>query len=141
MNIDSKEMFMTGHTVRKGGKGALAAYERRSHPPKWTLTDAGIRTVIRRAFPNFETNEHQRAMAARWARIIYLYFRAGYTYSQVAEEMNLQSVSSNRPYCKVETIIRSIHRVAAGKAARLGGRLRKLRGRPKNSCCKLSHKW
>lgn len=129
--IDSRDRFMSNHNVRSGGQGAVASAQRRANPPKWTRTNEGIQIVIRRAFPHFETNKRQRLAAARWARIIYLYFRVGYTYSQIAEEMKLQSASSRRPYCKVETIIRSIHRVAAGRAARLGGRSRKLRGRRK----------
>jgi hypothetical protein len=126
--IDSRDLFMSNHSVRSGGQGAVASAERRTNSPKWARTDGGIRDVIRRAFPHFETNERQRKFAARWARVIYLYFRVGYTYSQIAEEMNIHSPSKKRPYRAVERLIEHIQNVAKGLNE--NGKLRRRRGRP-----------
>jgi len=130
-SVDGSDVFMAGHSVRRGGKGAVAAAERRANVPKWTRTDKEIQTVIRRAFPHFETNERQRKFAGRWARVIYLYFRAGHTYSQIAEEMNLKSQSTTRPYAIVERMIAHIHQVAKGLSSHSERGVRKPRGRPR----------
>lgn len=126
--IDSRDLFMSNHSVRSGGQGAVASAERRANSPEWARTNKGIQKVIRLAFPHFETNNRQRIYAARWARIIYLYFRAGYTYSQIAEEMNIHSPSSKRPYRAVERLLEHIRNVAKGLNE--NGNPRKKRGRP-----------
>jgi hypothetical protein len=119
--IDSRDLFMSNHSIRSGGQGAVASAKRRAKPPKWARTDKGIQKIIRLAFPHFETNERQRKFAARWARVIYLYFRVGYTYSQIAEEMKLYSKIPNRPYNTVEMTIKHIQRAAEGKTSGYGG--------------------
>lgn len=120
---------MSGHSVRTGGQGAVASAERRANPPKWTRTNKGIRKIVRLAFPRFETNERQRTAAARWVRVIYLYFRVGYTYSQIAEEMKLFSHVPNRPYSIIENVIEHILKVARGLPANGNSQKRLKRGR------------
>jgi hypothetical protein len=95
--------------------------------PAWTNSTKTIQKVIRQAFPHFETNNEQRILAARWARVIYLYFLAGHTYGQISEEMGLHSNSKTRPYAIVEGIIERIYRVGNGFNGE--GQLRKKRGR------------
>jgi len=88
--------------------------------PEWALSERGIGEVIKRAFPKWETS--QREAASRWAVVINLYFRMGYTRSQIAEEIG--STTS-----KVHGVIRSILRVSKGFSAAKGS-VRGRRGRP-----------
>jgi len=43
--------------------------------PAWALDDKRVRQVILKEFPKLVTNARQRALAGRWARVLYLYFR------------------------------------------------------------------
>lgn len=57
--------------------------------PEWAKTDEGIRQVIETAFPRWRTSEQQHFRAARWARMIYLAYRAQFTLGQIADEMRM----------------------------------------------------
>jgi hypothetical protein len=128
--IDGDDTFFGGHRVRTacGAKGKHIGSRGRT-TPQWTKTDIGVRKVLLRAFPKLNIEERQREKAARWARIIHLYYRMNYTYAQIAEEMSLHSPGEKRPYRKVERLLESIKNVGAGLSAL--GTVRKLRGRPK----------
>ena len=78
--------------------------------PDWANNDGKIREFVTRAFPKLSTNTRQQEGARRWVRVVYLYFRMGYTYTQTAEEMNL---TPNQ----VVGIIRNIRRAAMGRRA------------------------
>jgi hypothetical protein len=127
--IDGDDGFFSGHRVRSacGAKGKHVGTRGRE-TPEWTKTNTGIQQVLLRAFPKLAVNPVQREKAARWARVIYLYYRLGYTYSQIAEEMHMHSPNEKRPYRKVERLIEHIGNVGVGLSAR--GTPRRKRGRP-----------
>ena len=85
--------------------------------PTWVWNDKKIRDLIVRAFPKMETSRTQRESAARWASVIHLYFRMGYTRAQIAEEIGSTTG-------KIHGIIRSISRVSKGLRADGTGRLK-----------------
>jgi hypothetical protein len=120
--LDSKDPFMTrGHGIIKPRS------DDKKSVPEWTLNDKKVREVVLRSFPDYTTNSRHRRGAARWIRIIHLYFRMGMTRGQVASEMNLSSEA-------VHDAIKGIRRVASGRRydnrAKLGVRPR---GRPKST--------
>jgi hypothetical protein len=109
--IDTREPFANGCQTIK---------PRTSHPDIsfWTQHDEELRKVILRSFPYWDVRspdhpgwkhaDRHRRGAARWSRIIILYFRLRMTPKQIGEEMNL-------PPRLVERIIKRIRWVAAGK--------------------------
>lgn len=94
--------------------------------PLWTKSDKKIQELITRSFPKVQTSPTQRTAAARWVSVIHLYFRMGYTRSQIAHEIGSTTT-------KVHGIIRSILRVSKGLRADGCGKLKGSRGRPKNT--------
>jgi hypothetical protein len=76
--------------------------------PEWTQNDKQIAEVIRQVFPRWDTT--QKTAAARWALVIHLYFRMGYTRSQIAEETGSTTE-------KIKGVIRSIYRASQGRRA------------------------
>jgi hypothetical protein len=88
--------------------------------PEWAQSDKGIAGVIERAFPKWKTTQIEAA--SRWAAIIHLYFRMGFTRSQIAAEIGSTTQ-------KVHCTIRSIYRVSKGLNAAKGS-IRGRRGRP-----------
>jgi hypothetical protein len=110
--MDGGEQFMSGHGIVKA-----RTYKRRI--PEWALSDKEVRKVILRAFPRMKSDSEQRALAARWASVIHLYFRVGYTRSQIAEEIGSSTD-------KIHGVIRSILRVSKGLRANGSGKLSRL---------------
>jgi len=89
------------------------------------MSNVKIREVLLRAFPKLAINQRQRDRAARWARIIHLYFRLQWTHRQVADELGQDADS-------VHNMINGIRRVAkGGRADNKGSRGVRKRGRPK----------
>lgn len=118
-SFDPQDEFLNeGHQIVKA-----RAYPRK--PPLWAMSDTKIRQLILRSFPKAHTSDTQRAAAGRWASVIHLYFRMGYTRPQIAHEIGSTTT-------KVHGIIRSILRVSKGLRANGQGKLKGSRGRPKN---------
>lgn len=92
--------------------------------PLWTKSDKKIQVLVARAFPKIRDSERQREAAARWVAVIHLYFRMGYTRSQIAEELG-------STVAKVHGVIRSILRVSNGLRADGSGKLGNPKGRPR----------
>ena len=122
--FDGADSFVAGgHTV--GGKPGTRHADRVANTPEWANDDEQVRSLLLKVFPKLETDEKQRARAAKWARVIYLYFRMGYVTSRVAMELGVTIKY-------VDSLLRTIRRVATGKRSDTG-RSRGLqpRGRPK----------
>lgn len=118
--LDSSDPFMTGgHGIRKPNS-------RRKKIPAWSLNDASVREILIRSFPKLQTNPRQRKSAAKWIRIIHLYYRAGMTRGQVAAEMGMKDNTLKRALI-------SIKRVASGRWTDNKGNFGGERGRPKNT--------
>jgi len=122
--IDAKDPFMThGHQILKPRS------DDKKGVPEWATNDQKVREIVLRAFPKFAENGRQRKAAARWIRIIHLYFRMGMTRGQVAEEMGIKPGV-------VKGIVEGIRQVAAGKQYhRKVDRGIKPRGRPRKIAC------
>jgi hypothetical protein len=102
-HVDFKESFMRSHTIVRA-----RTYKR--VVPDWARNNKATQKIILQAFPNMATDPEQRAQAARWAAVIHLYFRVGYTRGQIVEELGSS-------YSKIHGVIRSILRVSKGLRA------------------------
>jgi len=78
--------------------------------PEWVFSNSKIGDLVQRSFPNWRNNPRMHDDAARWVAVINLYYRNGYTFSQIAEEICSTT-------CKVRGVIRSIQRAARGLQA------------------------
>jgi hypothetical protein len=58
--------------------------------PDWAKKNEEIQKILLTAFPNLHVNQKQRQKAGRWAQIIRLHFLLGWSYSEVAEELNVK---------------------------------------------------
>jgi hypothetical protein len=112
--IDSNDPFMNrGHKIRKRREG--------SHEiPEWTKSDETVQQVLLASFPKWKVRQWHRNGAARWVRVIHLYYRMNMTQGQVAEEMDLSLKAVNH-------ILTRMNKVATGLSA--NGRPRRPRGR------------
>jgi hypothetical protein len=119
-SIDGSDPFMTnGHQVIRPRR----AYKKQHLA--WTKDDEKIKQILLQSFPKLQTNSRQRAAAARWLRIIHMYYRVGETIGTIALELH-QKVGT------IKRVLVSIKRAAKGKNT-ANGTDRKKRGRPKNS--------
>ena len=90
--------------------------------PKWAMSDTKVRSLLLNAFPKLATSDNQREAAGRWATVIHLYFRIGYTRGQIADELDTTTE-------RVKGVIRSIYRVAEGRRANgTGAKTKKIKG-------------
>src|SRR5271157_4589288 len=121
-SFDPKDSFTTAHQF-------VQARSNKRTTPDWAMNNTRVREILLRSFPHLKKDVRQRNAAARWMWVIQLYYRLGYTYVQVAEEIGSSPV-------KVKNIIRSIKRVARGQSANGSGLLGRKRGRPRKSCSK-----
>lgn len=96
--------FLSGFQI----KHIRTGYER--EVPEWAKTNEGIQKILLTAFPRLQTDIIQRKRAGRWAQVINLYFRKGWSRSEVAEAMGEKDLI-------VKMLVRSIGRVADGKRA------------------------
>jgi hypothetical protein len=97
--------------------------------PKWATSNERILQLLTSAFPRMhedsEAGRRQRDDAARWSRVIQLYFRMGYTARDVAGEM-YGYTDAKHCLAKVRGIIQTIQRKVKGLATNTA----KHRGRP-----------
>lgn len=103
--VDINDRYLGAHDVRSTAR----QYEK--NIPVQLTTDAGIRKVIARIYPRWQTA--QRLRAGRCARIVYLYYRSPLTGRQCADEVGM-------PYRAFSTLITKIKRVCEGH--RMDGR-------------------
>jgi hypothetical protein len=117
--IDSDDSFMAaGHQIIKIRK-------RVRYIPEWASDNSLTRKLLSQVFPTWRTNSTQHKRAARWARVIHLYHRAGLPHGQVAKEMRMN-------YNTLRMLLRSIKRAANGfQAHDKKPRGVRPRGRPK----------
>lgn len=103
-SLDRNESFLNGGHQTVGAR----TYKRTT--PAWAKNDRFIQQLLQRSFPKLANNDNQREAAGRWAAVIHLYFRIGYTRSQIAEELDSTEE-------RIKGVIRSIYRAAQGKRA------------------------
>jgi hypothetical protein len=103
--IDSNDPFMSrGHGIKK------PRTDDKKRVPEWALSDKEIQRIVLTSFPKYATDGRQRKSAARWIRVIHLFFRMGWSRGHVAEEMKIS-------YFFVDSTIRAVRRVAQGLRA------------------------
>ena len=90
----------------------------------WAFDDRAVRKLLLTSFPKLEIDKRQRARAARWGRIIVLFFRQNKSSGQVAEEMSIR-IST------VESALRNMRRAVSGLRTDTGVVRSGRRGRPK----------
>lgn len=115
--IDGSDPFMTG-----GHRIITPRSDSRKKIPTWTKDDNAIKKLLLCSFPKLKTNVKHRVAAARWLRIIHMYYRVGLTVGHIAEELHAKPNVIKR-------VLISIRRVASGKNA-AKGLVRGKRGRP-----------
>lgn len=69
--------------------------------PEWATDDKAVQKILLTSFPKLQTDEKQRRRAARWVRIIFLYYRKHMSYSQVAEELEELPERIGHTLCKI----------------------------------------
>jgi len=114
--LDASEPFM------HGGHKVVKPRHKIKTIPDWALDDGRIQEIVLRSFPKLRTDAKQRAKAALWVRVIFLYFRREFTEGQIAyflgtpneDGTDIVPISINR----VRLMIRRIKWAAAGKTWR-----------------------
>ena len=67
--FDANDQFMrSGHQIKK-------VRQRERQTPEWAMDDAKVRVLVNFSFPKWRESKAQRMRAARWVRIIHLYYR------------------------------------------------------------------
>lgn len=107
-----------------GGHQIIKTRQVKRNIPLWAKNDRNIRQMLLVSFPKLKSNIRQRKKAARWTRIIQLYFRVHKTHGQIADEMGMTLNA-------VKMVIRAIKWAAEGKRANGSGMLGNKKGRPK----------
>lgn len=122
--IDSNDPFMTrGHQI------LVARTYQKKKTPLWVNNKEETRKILLRSFPNLILDINRRARAARWARLIQLYWVVGYTHGQIVSELNdgkdgLEPVT----LYAVRSALRSIKRASEGRRANGSGNFTGNRG-------------
>jgi len=105
--IDTHDVFMAGHRIVK--------IRRQKRPvPEWARHQKQIRGLLLRSFPRLATDQKQRKRAARWARIIHLFFVLGHTYSQVAGELDEQLLTVHKSINHIRNASRGLRPDGSG---------------------------
>lgn len=97
--------------------------KRKRSIPEWSWDNKAIREILLRSFPRLDSDEGQRIRAARWAFVIYQFFRKGSSYQDLAKRMRLTLPAT-------KALIRSVRRAACGVRTSGSGALGGKRGRP-----------
>jgi hypothetical protein len=77
-------------------RGAYGSYGYRN-VPGWAAEDKQLRALLIRVFPKLKSNKTQQAQAGKWTRVIYLFYRVGWTTGEIADKMKV----SNSVVCSI----------------------------------------
>jgi len=119
------------------GQGILDQHERvmrkgggRGHPTtnakrmqrldSWAFDEKQLQRILLAAFPNLKMSATQRAGSARWARVIYLYVRAGWPASDVANELNISVDAVRSIIRRARLTVRGLNPSGAPRTGRTG---------------------
>jgi hypothetical protein len=115
--VDGDDQFMGAHQI-------LKIRRPKKKVPSWANNDKKIQEFVRRSFPKMDTNTIQRRRAARWAAIIYWYYRQNFGRLEIARRLGM---SINQ----VRGLLGHIKLAARGMKANGRGPGGKPNGRPK----------
>lgn len=101
--IDSDDSFLAGGTGHQIQKERVLERE----TPSWAIDNRELRKIIETAFPKWRKNAKQRHQAARWAQVVYLFYRMHLPRQHVAAEMKI-SIET------VKNLLKRIRRTANG---------------------------
>lgn len=123
-HLDGSDPFVNaGHQIIKSA-GATRHETRVSNLPEWATDDKQVQALLLRSFPKLKQDPVQRQRAGKWAQIIQLYYRVGWTQTKIAEELGMSLVL-------LKYYLKAIRRAASGKTVNNIVRGQKPRGRPK----------
>jgi hypothetical protein len=118
--IDSNDSFLNrGHQIKK-------IRTRLKNIPDWATNNAKLQALLLTVFPKLETDLKQRKAAARWARVIHLYYRFGMPHNQVVAETGIG-------YGTLRSLLRGIRRASRGLNSHNRPRGVRPTGRPKKN--------
>jgi len=112
--FDADDPFMTkGYAITKKRHG------QRRETPIWVKDQKQVQALLLRSFPKLKVDRRQRDRAARWARVIHLYFNLLLPFGEVQAEMNVSRYT-------LLSLLRAIRRVSNNRRAdgskNLGGK-------------------
>jgi hypothetical protein len=111
--MDSNDPFMSG------GHQIVKIRTREKVIPPWATDNREMQKLLLLAFPKLNSNMKQRKAAARWGRVIHLFYRMNLTKTDVAIELRIKRSI-------VKLIIQRAKRLAAGRRSNnTGPRTRK----------------
>lgn len=114
--FDGSEGFMEGHQIQKTRESSSGGFGRDDKDiPAWVFDDSKVRLLLLTVFPKLGSDQRQRARAARWLRVIYLYYRMKLPRNTVAKELGIT-------YTALESLSRSINRAFKGERANGSGK-------------------
>jgi DNA-directed RNA polymerase specialized sigma24 family protein len=105
--------FVNGGAQIINPLGPASHVKRLDRIPEWATDDKQVKELLLRSFPKLKEDPAQMQRAGRWAQVIHLYFRMGWTQSQIADEMNISQAAVN-------SMLRSISRARNGKQSGTG---------------------
>jgi hypothetical protein len=125
--MDADDAFMEGHQIRVDrGHGT---FER--NIPDWPLSDAEVRKILIRSFPNW-TTKRGRARMATWTEIIVLHYREQYSIGRIAKDKGV-------PADSIRNILRRIRNAAKGLTT--DGKSRKRKEAKPESVQRRDRRW
>ena len=127
MNRDSRKLrkkFESNEGFMNRGHQIMKVRTRSKEVPEWATDNVKTQALLLSVFPKLHTNTKQRRQAARWARVIHLYYRLGMPHNQVAEE-------TKTGYGALRSLLRDMRRAALGFDSHKRVRGLRPRGRPK----------
>lgn len=98
--FDANDQFMrSGHQIKK-------VRQRERQTPEWAMDDAKVRVLVNFSFPKWRESKAQRIRAARWVRIIHLYYRMKMSRPSVAKEIKITERHLTSILCGIGRIMR-----------------------------------
>ena len=102
--FDSNDSFMSRCRLKKRRSS------QNREMPAWVKNPQQVQALLLRSFPRLKTDPKQRLRAARWARVIHLYFTLMLPFGDVLEEIGTTRNT-------LLALLRSIRRVAENRRA------------------------
>ncbi|HTQ97232.1 MAG TPA: hypothetical protein VMH89_10525 [Candidatus Acidoferrum sp.] len=83
-------------------------------PPPWARKNSDIAKLLLAAFPALFTSITQRKRAGKWAQIINLYYKVGWSSGQIAKELNVQRNAVRRMLISMSRVSRGLRANGSG---------------------------
>jgi hypothetical protein len=100
--------------------------ERDDPESQFLYSDSGTQAFLLKNFPDLDNDREQKEQAARWAAVINLYFRAGWTDSRIEKELGWEKGTAGSIVQQIRRKIRGLRRNGKAYSPRKPGRPRKI---------------